>query len=52
VNLLKREKITLVQVIDKKLEEMAAAIMRGQENQFSILAKIDEIRGLLVDLMG
>jgi uncharacterized protein YaaR (DUF327 family) len=51
-NLLKRKKFTLVQVIDKKLEELAAAIMRGQENQLSILAKADEIRGLLVDLMG
>lgn len=51
-NLLKRKKFTLVQVIDKKLEELAAAIMRGQENQLSILAKTDEIRGLLVDLMG
>jgi uncharacterized protein YaaR (DUF327 family) len=50
-NLLKRKKFTLVQVIDKKLEELAAAIMRGQENQLSILAKTDEIRGLLVDLM-
>jgi uncharacterized protein YaaR (DUF327 family) len=51
VNLLRRKKFTLVQVIDKKLEELAAAIMRGQENQLSILAKTDEIRGLLVDLM-
>ncbi|MDR2049172.1 MAG: DUF327 family protein [Treponema sp.] len=50
-NLLKRKKFTLVQVIDKKLEDLAAAIMRGQENQLSILAKTDEIRGLLVDLM-
>jgi uncharacterized protein YaaR (DUF327 family) len=50
-SLLKRKKFTLVQVIDKKLEELAAAIMRGQENQLSILAKTDEIRGLLVDLM-
>jgi uncharacterized protein YaaR (DUF327 family) len=50
-NLLKRKKFTLVQVIDRELEEMAAAIMRGQENQISILARIDEIRGLLVDLM-
>jgi uncharacterized protein YaaR (DUF327 family) len=50
-NLLKRKKFTLVQVIDKKLEELAADIMRGQENQLSILAKTDEIRGLLVDLM-
>jgi uncharacterized protein YaaR (DUF327 family) len=42
---------TKIQVIDKKLEGLAAAIMRGQANQFSILAKTDEIRGLLIDLM-
>jgi uncharacterized protein YaaR (DUF327 family) len=43
--------VVKLQIIDKKLEELAAAIMRGQENQLSILAKTDEIRGLLVDLM-
>jgi uncharacterized protein YaaR (DUF327 family) len=43
--------VVKLQVIDKKLEELAVAIMRGQENQLSILAKTDEIRGLLVDLM-
>ncbi|MDR2142839.1 MAG: DUF327 family protein [Treponema sp.] len=50
-NLLKRKKFTIVQVIDKKLEDLAAAIMRGQETQLSILAKTDELRGLLIDLM-
>jgi uncharacterized protein YaaR (DUF327 family) len=50
-NLLKRKKFTLVQVIDKKLEEMAAAILRGQSNQLGILAALDEIKGLLVDLL-
>jgi uncharacterized protein YaaR (DUF327 family) len=50
-NLLKRKKFTLVQVIDKKLEELAAAIMRGQADQIAILARTDEIRGLLIDLM-
>jgi uncharacterized protein YaaR (DUF327 family) len=50
-NLLKRKKFTLVRVIDNKLEEMAAAIMRGQEDQLSILAKTGEIQGLLIDLM-
>jgi uncharacterized protein YaaR (DUF327 family) len=49
-NVLKRKKFTLVQVIDKKLEEMAAAILRGQLNQLAILDKLDEIKGLLIDL--
>jgi uncharacterized protein YaaR (DUF327 family) len=46
-----QKKFTLVRVIDSKLEGMAAAIMRGQLNQLEILEKLDEIKGLLVDLM-
>ena len=50
-NILKRKKFTLVQVIDTKLEGMAAAILKGQLNQLEILEKLDEIKGLLVDLL-
>ncbi|MDR1144403.1 MAG: DUF327 family protein [Spirochaetaceae bacterium] len=50
-NIVKRKKYTLVQVIDKKLEELAAGILRGQIRQLEILAKQEEIKGLLVDLM-
>jgi len=50
VSVLKRKKFTLIQVIDTKLEGMAAAILRGQINQLEILEKLDEIKGLLVDL--
>jgi uncharacterized protein YaaR (DUF327 family) len=39
-----------VQIIDKKLEELAAAILSGQANQLDRVSKIDEIKGLLVDL--
>jgi uncharacterized protein YaaR (DUF327 family) len=49
-NLLARKKYTLVTVIDKKLEDLAAAIIRGQADQLAILAREDEIRGLLIDL--
>jgi uncharacterized protein YaaR (DUF327 family) len=48
---LKRKKFTLVRVIDSKLEGMASAILRGQLNQLEILEKLDEIKGLLVDLI-
>ena len=51
VNVLKRKKFTLVRVIDSKLEGMAAAILKGQLNQLEILEKLDEIKGLLVDLL-
>ena len=39
-----------VQVVDKKLEELAAAILSGQFPQLTRLSKLDEIKGLLVDL--
>jgi uncharacterized protein YaaR (DUF327 family) len=39
-----------VQVVDKKLEELAAAILSGQTTQLERVSKLDEITGLLVDL--
>jgi uncharacterized protein YaaR (DUF327 family) len=39
-----------VQVIDSRLEELAAAILSGQTNQLERMSKLDEIKGLLVDL--
>jgi hypothetical protein len=39
-----------LRVIDQKLEELAAAILSGQTNQLTRVSKIDEIKGLLVDL--
>ncbi|MDR2553354.1 MAG: YaaR family protein [Treponema sp.] len=50
-NVLKQKIHTLVEVVDKKLEEMASAVLRGQTGQLEILARLDEIKGLLVDLM-
>ena len=45
-----KKKLILVNVIDKKLEELAAAILSGQTNQLMRVSKLDEITGLLVDL--
>lgn len=39
-----------VQVVDKKLEELAAAILSDQLSLLQRVSKIDEITGLLVDL--
>lgn len=50
-NILKRKKFTLVEVIDRKLESLAAAVLTGQADQMEILRRIDEIRGLIVDLV-
>ncbi len=50
-NILKRKKYTLVQVIDKKLEQLAAGILSGQCTQLDILSRVDEIKGLLINLL-
>ncbi|MDR2629856.1 MAG: YaaR family protein [Spirochaetaceae bacterium] len=42
---------TVVQVVDQKLEQLAAGILAGQVTQLEILAKVDEITGLLVNLL-
>jgi uncharacterized protein YaaR (DUF327 family) len=51
VNILKRKRFTLVQVVDRKLEQLAAGILAGQNSQLEILARVEEINGLLVDLL-
>jgi uncharacterized protein YaaR (DUF327 family) len=52
VNIMKRKRFTLVKVIDEKLEALAASILAAQKEQMSILAQIDQINGLLVDLVS
>lgn len=49
-NILKRKRYTLVRVVDSRLEELAAGMVSSQANQLELLAKVDEINGLLVDL--
>jgi hypothetical protein len=50
-NILKRKKFTLIQVVDQKLEQLAAGILAGQRSRLEILARVEEINGLLVDLI-
>jgi uncharacterized protein YaaR (DUF327 family) len=40
-----------IQVVDQKLEQLASGILAGQLGQVELLARLDEITGLLVDLM-
>lgn len=47
----KQKKYTLIRVIDRKLEQLAAEIFRSQRDQVEILEAVDEIHGLLVDLL-
>jgi uncharacterized protein YaaR (DUF327 family) len=50
-NVLKRQKLTLIQVIDRKLEDLAVFTMGDQRDQIELLARVDEITGLLVNLL-
>ncbi len=52
VNLLRRKRFTLVRVIDRKLEELAVSVLSAQREQLAILAQVDEINGMLVDLIS
>lgn len=40
----------LVKEIDKKLAELTEMLLTGQSKQIDILAKLDEIHGMLIDL--
>jgi uncharacterized protein YaaR (DUF327 family) len=42
----------MIQVADRRLEELAAALMKGQLSQLEILSRLEEIKGLLVDLIS
>ncbi len=50
-NILKRKRFTLIEIVDTKLESLVVEVLRSQKDQVSILKKVDEINGLLVDLM-
>ncbi|HRV29352.1 MAG TPA: DUF327 family protein [Spirochaetia bacterium] len=50
-NLLKRKKYTQIAIIDEKLEHFAAEILSSQRDKLDILARLDEIYGLLIDLL-
>jgi uncharacterized protein YaaR (DUF327 family) len=46
-----RHKIyTMVQTVDKELEDLTGMMIEEQKDKVAILAKIDEIRGMLIDL--
>lgn len=46
----KQKRYTLISVIDDKLDKLAAGILMNQGKQLNLLAKVEEINGLLVDL--
>ncbi len=49
-SILRRKRYTLVQIIDSKLEQLAAGMVSIQREQLDLLARVDEINGMLIDL--
>lgn len=41
---------TTIEKVNQKLEELTTAVLGQQENQLDLLKRVDEIRGLLIDL--
>ncbi len=50
-NVLKRNIYYRVAVIDESLERLAAEILRNQRDKLEILRRVDEINGMIVDLL-
>lgn len=51
-NILRQKKFTLIKVLDNKLDRLASGVLMNQHDALDILGKIDEINGLLVDLIS
>ena len=49
---MQQKKYLMIRVVDEKLENLAAHVIKGQAEQLDVLRRIDEINGLLVDLSG
>lgn len=41
----------IVKLIDKNLDDLAAELIKDEKDNLSILSKIDEIKGLLLDIV-
>ena len=50
-NPMDQTKYTKIQVIDKKLEDLAAMLLSSQMPKLKIVARLEEIQGLLIDLL-
>jgi uncharacterized protein YaaR (DUF327 family) len=51
VNVQRRKRFTQVKVIDARLERLVAAVLQNQGKQLDLLERIEEINGLIVDLI-
>ena len=50
-NILRRKRFTQVKIVDGKLESLVRAVLGNQGKQLDVLERINEIRGLLIDLI-
>ena len=48
----KRKRFTQIRVIDQKLERLVSDLLADQHRQLDLLGRVNEINGLLVDLLG
>lgn len=49
---MQQKKYTVIRIVDEKLENLATSVLKNQSEQWDILHRIDEINGLLVDLVS
>jgi uncharacterized protein len=47
----KQKKYILIKVVNEKLEQLATGILQSQFSQLDILQRVDEINGMVVDLL-
>jgi uncharacterized protein YaaR (DUF327 family) len=50
-NPLRKKRYVLIKVIDRKLEKLALDVLKHQSDQLNILERVEEINGLIVDLI-
>lgn len=48
---MKQLSYTKIEVIDKKLEDLAAILLSSQASQLELASRLEEIKGLLIDLL-
>ena len=52
LNIDRRKVFYLINTIDEKLESLVLAILRGQREQLNVLERVDQINGLIVDVIS
>ena len=50
-NILKQKRYVLIQTIDTKLDALSRTILSSQKQQVDMLSNIEEIQGLLIDMI-